>query len=129
MKKLLKKLKRLDLPNDKFAVYGSGPLGVRKIRKIKDLDLIVTKDLWEELSKRYPTKGSGDKLRIDLGEIEILAKPIVYTAEELIREADVIDGVRYVKLKTLMSLKRKMGGEKHYKDIELIKNYLRKGGA
>lgn len=126
MKKLLQKLKKLNLPKDKFAIYGSGPLGIRGIREIKDLDLIVTSDLWKELVKKYPTKDSGEKLRIDLGGIEILAKPIVYKAKILIQEADIIDGIRYVKLTTLMELKKVMGRKKDFKDIELIKDYLEK---
>lgn len=126
MENLLEKLRKLNLPKDKFAVYGSGPLGVRGIREIKDLDLIVTSDLWKELVKKYPTKDSGEKLRIDLGGIEILAKPIVYKAETLIQEADIIDGIRYVKLETLMELKKHMGRKKDFKDIELIKDYLAK---
>lgn len=124
MKKLLQKLKKFNLPKDKFAVYGSGPLGVRKIREIKDLDLIVTSDLWKDLVKKYPTKDFGDKLRIDFGGIEILAKPIVYPAETLIAEADIIDGIRYVKLTTMMELKEKMGRLKDFKDMELIKDYF-----
>ena len=125
MKKLLKKLEKLDLPKDKFAVYGSGPLGIRGIRKIKDLDIIVTPDLCKKLVKKYPTKDSGIKLRIDLGGIEILAKPIVYKAERLINEADIIGGVRYVKLETLMELKKKMGEERHLEDARLIKQYFK----
>lgn len=126
MKKLLEKLEKLNLPKDKFAVYGSGPLGIRKIRKIKDLDVIVTLDLWKRLAKKYPTKDSGEKLKIDLGEIEILANPIIYSAEQLIREADIINGIRYVKLTILMRLKKAMGRKKDFKDIELIRGYLEK---
>lgn len=128
MKKLLRELKELNLPRDKFAVYGSGPLGVRRLRKIKDLDLIVTEDLWKKLSRKYQTKDAGEKLRIDLGDIEILPRPIVYSAEQLIKEADIIDSIRYVRLETLMELKKKMGREKDFKDIELIKDYLKEGG-
>lgn len=126
MKRLLKKLKKLNLPREKFTVCGSGPMGIRGIRKIKDLDIIVSENLWQELIKKYPTVGSGDKLRIDLGEIEILHQPIIYQGEKLICEADIIDGIRYVNLATLIELKKKMGREKDFKDIKLIKDYLKK---
>jgi len=123
--KLLEKLEKLNLPKDKFAVYGSGPLGIRGIREINDLDLIVTTNLWEKLSKVYPIEGSDDERKIRIGEIEIVGGPILYKAEKMIKEADIIDGVRYVNLETIMKCKRKMGREKDFKDIKLIKNYLK----
>jgi len=44
----------------------------------------------------------------------------------MIKEADVIDGIRYVNLETMIKYKKKMGREKDFKDIKLIKNYLKK---
>jgi len=125
MKKLLTELAKLNLPKDQFVVYGSGPMGIRGIRKIKDLDLVVSKGLWKKLAEKYPSE-VGNKLRINLGKIEILDKPVVGTVESLIKEADIIGGIRYVKLETLIKLKRKMGREKDFRDIKLIKNYLAK---
>jgi len=123
--KLLEKLEKLNLPKDKFAIYGSGPLGIRGIREINDLDLIVTADLWDELSKAYPVEGPDNKQRIWFGEIEIVGNTVLYKAEKMIKEADIIDGVRYVNLETIMKCKKKMGRKKDLKDIKLIKNYLK----
>ena len=39
--RLLKELEKLNLPKDKFAIFGSGPLAVRNLRTANDLDLIV----------------------------------------------------------------------------------------
>jgi len=123
--KLLEKLEKLNLPKDKFAIYGSGPLGIRDIREINDLDLIVTPDLWKKLSKIYSIKGPDNERKIRIGEIEIVGNTILYEAEKMIKEADVVDGIRYVNLETLMKCKKKMGRKKDLKDIKLIKNYLK----
>jgi len=43
--KYLNELKELNLPKESFAVFGSGPMAVRDMREINDLDLIVKSDL------------------------------------------------------------------------------------
>lgn len=131
---LLKKLKNFNLPPDQFAIFGSGPAGVRGLlsRKISDLDLIVTKALWERLSSRYPTKrGEWGNRKIDLAEkIEIWeGLPSFYRdieVEKMIKEADVIEGIRYVKLKTVLNFKKSLNRPKDQQDIKAIENYLKK---
>ncbi|PJC22723.1 hypothetical protein CO059_01865 [candidate division WWE3 bacterium CG_4_9_14_0_2_um_filter_48_10] len=132
IKKLLEKLKKLNLPKDKFAIFCSGPLGVRGIRPVNDLDIIVTRDLWRELAKEYPTEKLSlptGQLRINFKGIEIFEKPAFgFDAEKLIKEADVIDGFRFVRLKDTVAWKKKMGREKDLEDIKLIGDYLRRFG-
>ncbi|GAF93599.1 unnamed protein product, partial [marine sediment metagenome] len=52
--KYLDELKRLDLPKDKYAIFGSGPLAIRGLRENRDLDIIVKPELWEKLVNEYP---------------------------------------------------------------------------
>jgi len=52
MKSLLKELRKLNLPEGEFAVFGSGPMAIRGIRPAGDLDLIVTPAVWDFLLKR-----------------------------------------------------------------------------
>ena len=40
----LDEVKRLNLPKDKFAIFGSGPIAIRGLREARDIDLIVKKD-------------------------------------------------------------------------------------
>jgi len=131
MKKLLKQLEKLNLPKDKFAIFGSGPLGVRGIREINDLDLVVLPELWQELVKKYPVK----KIKIDpkrykaflTKNIEVASEPdLGFEAREMIESADIINGIRFVNLKMTMEWKKKAGRERDLKDIELIKEYLQK---
>lgn len=44
-KKLLAELKELNLPPDKYAIFGSGPLAVHNIKESEDIDIIVKPDL------------------------------------------------------------------------------------
>lgn len=127
----LKKLKDLKLPADEFVLVGSSAMGVRGIRESNDLDIIVSDDLWKMLAQKYPvTKEWGiDKIKIE-DDIEILGEGSVFRdsqiapVDEIIRTADVFDGIHYINLELLKKFKQKLGREKDYKDIELIDAYL-----
>lgn len=129
-KKLLKQLEELNLPEDQFVVVSSGSLAVREIRDARDLDLLVTDKLWNELVHKYPSKNEHGVVKIGIGEdIEVLGKGSAFvdseyaSVEEVINSADVINGVRYMNLELLRKFKEKMGRDKDKKDIELIDQY------
>ena len=70
-----------------------------------------------------------DSIRI--GNIEILGNfrgERLFTSEDQINQADVIDGNRYVNLKTIIAFKNQLGRDKDKRDLELIENYLAKTG-
>lgn len=119
----LEELKKLDLPEGEYAIFGSGPLAVRGIREAEDLDVVVTKNLYEKLKEKYPE----EKERINIGNIEVIPPnaPIIENAEELIKRGEIIKGFRFVSLKDIIEWKKKMGREKDLKDIELVKGYLK----
>lgn len=128
---LLELLNKLSLPEDQFVIVGSGPLGVRNIRECRDLDVLVTDKLWIELAKKYPVKKEHGIDKIEVAEgIEMLSKgsafrdPSIASIDEIIRTADLIEGIRYINLELLKKFKQKMAREKDLKDIELIKDYL-----
>lgn len=110
-------------------IYGSGPLGVRGIRKIHDLDVVVKDSLYQKLLKKYKKFEKKDKKKrfIKLGRIEIIPTndSLIENIEKTIERADLINGLRFVKLEDLLKWKKKMGRPKDFKDIELIKNYLK----
>jgi hypothetical protein len=123
--KFIEELKKLNLPTDQFAIFGSGPLAIRKLRESYDLDIVVKSELWEELIKKYKPKK--DNL-IKIGSIEIYKDwlPWFSNVNKLIDDADVIDGLRFVKLKYVLKWKKVMNREKDRKDIKLIEEYLGK---
>lgn len=120
----LLELKKLNLPPDQFAIFGSGPLAVRNLRATHDLDLLVKPGLFKKLAQKYPVKD--DKL-IKIGQIEIYKdwQPYLPEVDELIDSADLLNGWRFVKLEYVLKWKKIMGREKDLEDIELIKKYLR----
>ena len=118
----LKDLERLNLPKDQYLIWGSGPLAIRGLREGKDIDLIVSNQLWQHLVKDY-TLLSKNMIRI--GDIEIWNDCLNLTSkiDEMISHPDVIEGFPFMTLTDTIEWKKLMGREKDHKDITLIKNY------
>lgn len=131
---LLLDLAKLDLPSQEFVVVASGPLAVRGIREAEDVDIIVTPHLWNDLARKYPvTKkkwGTKEFDHIEIGTIEVLGSGSMFTdssviqVEEIFSKADVIDGIKYLRLEYLKLFKEKLGREVDKRDIELIEQHL-----
>lgn len=126
---LFKKVKELKLPVGKYALFGSAPLGIRKLKDCRDIDIVVTEDLWNEY------KGKNWKIRemphnsqcLWNDEIELWKdwKPGKWYIQKLIDEAEIIDGLPFVKLDYVVKWKRLNGREKDLKDIKAIEEFLR----
>jgi len=110
------------LPEDEFAIFGSGCLAIRGKKEAKDLDLVVLPELWEVLAKKYPVAEGGWGPKAHLTEnIEAIDKPAIgFSASEVIKGADIFDGIRFVKLEVLREWKIRLGREKDLADIKLI---------
>lgn len=120
----LEELKKLNFPIDQFAIFGSGPLGIRRIRDSNDIDLIVKDNLWEELLKKYKTIKKKHNAII-IGNIEIFNNwPPFEDINLLIDSADIIEEFKFVKLEYVLEWKKFLGREKDLIDIKLIENYL-----
>ncbi len=109
-----------------FAICGSGPMAVRGIRGPGDLDIIIRKEVFENLKEREYKVSSDGILRIGNLEISDKWNPLDYDTNLLIDNADVIDGIKYVKLDYILEWKKKVGREKDKVDIELIMKYQEK---
>lgn len=72
MKKLLNEFKKLNLPKGEYLIYGSGPLGIREIRKIHDLDIIVKDSFYRKLLKKYKETKCEMKRFIKIKNIELI---------------------------------------------------------
>lgn len=128
----LKDLKALQLPASDFMIVSSGALAIRGIREARDLDVIVTQSLWDELAKRFPVVLVDGTERIEVdNEIEILNPKDSAFGEKspvpldvLFKEADVFEGIRFNNLAHLKIIKQAMGRDKDIRDIQLINNYL-----
>ncbi|MBU4284949.1 hypothetical protein KKF60_00065 [Patescibacteria group bacterium] len=129
MQELFKKLKEFNLQKWKFAIFGSGPMGIIGIREIEDLDVIVAEDIFNDFSKRpdfeLGKKESGIEY-LEKNGIEFYKNwhPGDWDINKLIQEAEIIDDLPFVKLEEVLKWKKLYNREKDKKDIELIENYL-----
>ena len=120
----LKELKKLKLPADKFAVFGNGPLSVRGLKEAIDLHIIVKKDIWNALDRKFMARNNYGA--IILGGIEVVRDMLPWfdDLDELIDSADIIDGIRYVKLEHVLKWKKEMNKEKYRSDIKIIGDFM-----
>ena len=131
---LLVGVEALHLPKGEYAVAGSGPLAIRNIREAHDVDLIVKRDVWEELARCRTVTGR-KKNCIIIGPVEIWKDWMVFTdlIDEMIDNSEEIRGFPFTKLSYVVAWKRWMGREKDLDDIEAIERWVNypslKGGA
>ncbi|MBI5345586.1 MAG: hypothetical protein HZB76_00350 [Chlamydiae bacterium] len=119
----LKELDRLNLSKKDYAITGSGPLAIRNLREANDVDILVTKAYFNELSKKYPPY---DAKHIKIGNIEIWGDFINLTPkmEMVIKHSEIIEGYPFVTLQDTLSWKRFLNREKDQKDILMILAYI-----
>lgn len=129
---LFKRVKELNLPIGKYALFGSAPLGIRNLKDCHDVDIIVTEELWNEYKNKYgwELKEMPNKFKdvyLYNSDIELWKKWRAgnWNIENLIRDAEIIDGLSFVKLEEMIKWKKMNGREKDLKDVEVAENYIR----
>ena len=122
----LYQIDQLKLPLKKYAIWGSGPLAIRNLRKAHDIDIVVKRDLWEELSNKYWVEGPKHNV-IRIGDMEIWNDCLNLSnkLEEIINSAEIIEGYPFMKLSYVVEWKKYYNRDKDLHDIELIKQYLK----
>lgn len=136
--KLFSEFKSLNLPLGQYAITNSGVLGIRNLREMGDIDIIVDAKLWEELAAKYGVENEGGIKKISLanGRIEVFGEHVFNdqnkpglefpTISERLAAAEIIDGLAFESLDHVCYIKKLMGREKDLKDILLIKAWQRK---
>jgi hypothetical protein len=121
----LKEIDQLRLPREHYLIWGSGPLAVREIRPANDVDLLVSKELWDELTKKFPTQ-LGRQNVIRIGGLEIWSDCLNLTdkIDEMLRNSDLIEGYPFMKLCYTIQWKEVYNRKKDCDDILMIKNFL-----
>jgi hypothetical protein len=120
----LDELKALALPSDQFAVFGSGPMAIRDIRKNEDVDVIVLPQLWDELIKAHEVKEDGRTITIGHVEVRKDWTPWFADVRKFIEESDTVDGIRFVKLKHVVEWKTLRNTPKDHEDLDRIRMYM-----
>lgn len=131
---LFDELRQFDLPIGEYLIIASGPMGIRMLREISDVDLKVTDKLWAELAKTYEIfydECEVMKLRLS-DNIEAMCEASFKDRnqdapkiDQQIKEAEMIDGLPFENIQTTLYFKRKSTREKDAKDVVLIEKWLK----
>jgi hypothetical protein len=113
--KLLTILKGLDLPDGKFAVYGSAPLVITGVlHDVNDFDVIISPSIW----------GDGENKEYRVGDFEFFNNWPDEDVDDLIdNHSFLYEGVLFVIPKKVIEYKKRLGREKD-SDIWLGNEYL-----
>lgn len=130
-------LKKYHLPLGSYSISGSGPLGIRGIREVGDIDILVLDELRDFLIARYGITDDGQikKIVFPTDDIEAFWQGSFYgrqkdenapLVKDIIARADIIDGLAFDSLDDVLYFKRKMNREKDLTDIKLIETWKMK---
>ena len=133
-------LARIGMPQDQFAVFGSGPMflhGIRSPNELQDLDLIAVGEAWDKaieyqvMRLHKPVKQNGDWGCFYVSMFEGLLEvwngwgPGTWDLQDLIDRAEVSDsGIRFVRLEDVVRWKNLMRRPKDIEHSALIRKYL-----
>lgn len=129
-----KEIERLGFRKGEYAVIGGAVLQLYGIRETGDLDLVVNEDTCKRLLKEGWKKEEKDfgrfVLRKDGVDVfnNLCLDKVFYDrgAEEIIRDADFVDGIPVQNLHDLLTFKKFLGRPKDLHDVELIREFLSK---
>lgn len=128
---LISDVKSLNLPQGCYALFGSAPIVVRGLREAShDIDIIVSEELWNHY-KNKPGWAVRDipcdqYLEWEGHDIEFWRSwgPGEWDISKMIKEAEIINGLPFVRLETVLKWKQLNGRPKDLMDVILIKDYL-----
>lgn len=132
---IFREINKLSFPLGSYVVVGSGHLVALGLKKGKDVDIVVTEELfnkcrrggWEVLPWTYP--GTEGRIYLRRGLVELYLSVSVGggpTSDELIKRAVVIKGIPFARLEDILKLKKEYlkVNPKHLADIKIIEDYL-----
>lgn len=128
-------LRQYNLPIDQYAITGSGPLGIRHLKEIGDIDIIVTPELWDHLAVKYGITDQNGVKKITFPDevVEAFREGSFYgapfdenapTIATRIANAEIIDGLPFDTMENILYFKCKASREKDLKDIHLIEEWM-----
>ena len=127
-REVLDRLRSMQLPGGDYAVFGSGPLLVRGIvDAVADIDVLCRGDAWVA-ARRIATSE-----RLEQGVRVVAAGPISFgtrwgigdvDVDGLIDEAEMIEGLPFVKLEHVVAYKRSALRAKDLVHLQLIDDWL-----
>lgn len=129
---IIDRVKTLNLPEGTYVVFGSCPLALAGIREAKDIDLLVSKEIFEQLKTsgwKTIDKGPEDKpITSDVFEAHHNWEFEGYksTLAQLLETASIADGIPFVSLEEVRKWKAASDNPKHLADVKQIDSFLAK---
>jgi len=130
---VFKKLTELNLPLGQYVVVG-GAMAAHGIRPAHDLDILVTPILYEQLLNAGYQQCKCEqcvrtsRLLLKKDNVDILPNfmlgKYIGDTNKLIKQADIVNGFPFIKLKEFIKFKKELGRPKDLKDIQLMQDYL-----
>ena len=134
---IIAKVKALDFPEDEYIVVGSGIMDMYKLKQAHDIDIVVSKNLfqkckkkgWDSVSYTYQEKLGQDYLQ--KGDIELYldvncGEKFRPTLEELLNRKKVFEGIPFIGIRDLLKFKKSYNRPKDKDDIKIIEAFLKK---
>src|SRR3989338_4455933 len=121
---VIAKVKTLNLPKNSYVVFGSCPLAIAGLREAKDIDLLVSKGIFEKLKAdgwQEMRKSPNDKPLVhDVFEAHDNWNFSSYrpTLEHLLLSAAVVEGIPFASLEEVRKWKVASGRPKDIVDVE-----------
>lgn len=122
------RVRQLRLPQDEYAIFGSGPLVVRKIITFgNDLDIICRGPAWDAvcLAGRQEYLEDYDTTIVSMADGAITFGTSWgigdFDLDELIDDAEIIDGLPFVRLRHVIEYKRVRSAAKDLLHLDAIR--------
>ena len=116
-------------------VTGGAVMAAHGLREAADIDIFVSQDLfenciasgWEVHQWTKPGREGQQWLKRDIFELydRFWYEGRYYSLQELLREAQKINGIHFAPLYWLMNFKKSYGRPKDITDVTLIEDYLK----
>lgn len=129
--KFLPELQTFNFPNDHFIITASGALALHGIRQNRDLDIVVSSELYELISTnerfKVGTAISGELYYSYNEWLQIFPSnwPLEDDFEDTLSKSIKYEGVRFISLEDLLDWKMRYGRAKDVADANLIRMYLK----
>lgn len=127
MPNFIERVQKLNLPLDQVVVIGSGLLDVLGMRRARDVDLVVSRAVFDKLRQTagYQLNYKADQPYLTFEDYEIWTDwGSEYSFEVLQASATTIDGVMFVNKDILIEKKLSRSLPRDIKDVEMLEAKL-----
>lgn len=133
---LIEKVRSLGLPPGEFALFGSTPMFAHGLIDLEgDVDMLARGKAWEKISSMTEIfdspLGFGKCAIMFDGQLEVFSQWAhgEWETDFLIDSADLIDGIRFVKLEYVRDYKMTLKRPKDLKHLKLLDSFLDEFGG